>query len=87
MEERCIQFPAVCPNCGVDALIKHRLEDVLDALFYAKPLCLISVCHGTSWRVGEIELDQIRDYVRATLIHGVSYWRRELPTLDTIGCQ
>lgn len=87
VEERYIQFPAVCPSCGADALVRHRLKDVLDALFYAKPLRLTSVCHGTSWRVGETELYQIRDYVRATLLHDISYRRGAFPTLDAVGCR
>jgi len=73
-----IRLPATCPVCQAEALTPFRVEAVLDALDDACPLRLFALCHGKVWDANPREIQQIRDFLSAT----INFSRRSEPWLN-----
>jgi hypothetical protein len=63
--EPVIRFPIRCPVCMKESLTEHRLGPIAEALLCGSAICLTSPCHGFSWNAGEVEREQIRQYLGA----------------------
>jgi hypothetical protein len=63
MSELMIRFPVVCPKCGNEHLTEFPVRIVADALLRDAGISLVAVCHGTTWKASDSELDQIRQYL------------------------
>jgi len=67
MREPTIRFPVTCPQCGTEKLTEFPAAEVADALQRRASICLVATCHDRIWDASEVELEQISEYLGATL--------------------
>jgi hypothetical protein len=65
--EPVIRFPVICPVCLKETLAESPVGVVADALMRHEALPLTSGCHGFTWAAGDIEREQIREYLAAAV--------------------
>lgn len=72
MREPEVLVPVTCPQCGQESLTRLAVSVVADALLAGTRLPLRSKCHARVWDAGDLELEQIREYLVAACIdvHG-----------------
>jgi len=63
MNEPLIRFPVTCPQCGNEHLADLPVAEVAGALLQGRQLTLYAPCHAIRWSAGELELQQIREYL------------------------
>ncbi len=63
--EPVIRLPVICPVCLKETLAESPLGLVAEALMCHEALPLTSSCHGFTWAAGDIEREQIRQYLAA----------------------
>jgi hypothetical protein len=63
--EPVIRFPVLCPLCRKETLAESSVSLVAEALMRHEALPLTSSCHGLTWAAGDIEREQIREYLAA----------------------
>ena len=63
--EPVIRFPVVCPICHGETLTETPVGLVAEALMRDAALPLTSSCHGFTWSAGDVEREQIREYLAA----------------------
>jgi hypothetical protein len=68
MNDPTIRFPVCCPQCGSEALAEYPITEVAVALIASNPLRLSAPCHGLSWDASPVELEQIREYLAASIV-------------------
>jgi hypothetical protein len=63
--EPAIRFPVICPVCLKETLVESPVGLVAEALMRDSTLSLTSSCHGFTWSAGDVEREQIREYLAA----------------------
>jgi hypothetical protein len=63
--EPVIRFPVICPICLKETLAESPVGLVAEALMRDGALPLTSGCHGFTWSAGDVEREQIREYLAA----------------------
>ena len=63
--EPAIRFPVICPVCLKESLGASPVGLVAEALMRNGTLLLTSSCHGFTWTAGQVEREQIREYLAA----------------------
>jgi hypothetical protein len=73
MDEPTIRFPVTCPDCGKEALFARSLGSIASTLMtHNEPLELTTSCHGRHWIASADELQQIREYLGASLVAAIN---------------
>ena len=63
--EPVIRFPVICPICLKESLAESPVGLVAEALMRDGALPPTSGCHGFTWSAGDVEREQIREYLAA----------------------
>jgi hypothetical protein len=62
-----IRFPVTCPICGAESITAFRVEAIVDGLDKGTPIRLAAKCHDRAWNASQLEVEQIREYLTATI--------------------
>jgi hypothetical protein len=62
-----VRFPVSCPACAEESLSQLPLITIANALRNGERLHLSAECHHRTWEASELEMAQIREYLRAAL--------------------
>lgn len=65
MRKELMRFPIRCPVCDTELISYFRTSQLATALREGRPIRLFAICHDQAWRASEIELEQMREYLRA----------------------
>jgi hypothetical protein len=65
MDQPTVRFPVACPKCGKERLTEFPVDELVDALQRGLDICLVATCHEMIWTATDLELEQIREYLRA----------------------
>jgi hypothetical protein len=68
MRKPTVKFPVVCRECQREVLTSLSIPVVADALICGKTIRLHANCHDKWWDASPIEVEQIREYIGATVM-------------------
>jgi hypothetical protein len=68
MKDAEVLMPINCPECGEEWLEGFSVALVADALISGTRLRMRSRCHANEWDANLVEMEQIREYLRAGCI-------------------
>ena len=68
MKDPEVLMPIQCPECRQEWLEGFPVALVADALLSGNRLRIRSRCHGAEWHATAVEMEQIREYLRAGCI-------------------
>jgi hypothetical protein len=65
MRKEVMRFPIKCPVCGTELISYFRTNQLATALREGRPVRLFAICHDQTWHASAVELEQMREYLRA----------------------
>jgi hypothetical protein len=67
-KEPGVRFPVTCPLCAQTLLMELPVALIAEALLVGSPIRLHAGCHDVYWDAGELEVEQIREYLGAGVV-------------------
>ena len=67
-QEPGIRFPVTCPLCTQAMLTELPVALIAEALMARSSIRLHVGCHNVYWDATEVEVEQIREYLRAGVL-------------------
>ena len=68
MKKPIVRFPVVCPRCSTESLAEVSVDLAAETFMRNEGIQLRAACHNLYWTASPIEMDQLREYMRAIFV-------------------